>query len=64
MTCFALYMPIKKWLNFNVYDKQRFDEQLQEIFINMQDGLQLEPENFLQRIPKMFMWRMPETECM
>ena len=21
MSCFALYMPIKKWLGFNVYDK-------------------------------------------
>ena len=64
MTCFALYMPIKKWLHFNVYDKQNFDEQLRDIFVNMQDKLQLDPQNFLQRIPKIFFWRKPETECM
>ena len=56
MTSFALYMPLKKWHAFNVFEKESMDDQLRELIFSTHDRLQLNPENFLQRIPKFFFW--------
>ena len=56
MSSFGLFLPIKKWCDFTVYDKERFEEQLRAVVNSIDHRIHISPENFLVRIPKFFFW--------
>lgn len=54
MASFGLFLPIKKWSNFTVYEKETFEEQLRKVIHSVNDRMYISPDNFLIRIPKFF----------
>ena len=58
LTCLGLFLPIRKWADFTVYEKGDFEHQLRKVIQNNnKKQLNISPENFLIRIPKFFFWR-------
>ena len=54
LASFGLFLPIKKWSDFTVYEKETFESQLRKVIQSMHDRMHISPENFLIRIPKFF----------
>mmetsp|Transcript_5266 Transcript_5266/g.7040 ORF Transcript_5266/g.7040 Transcript_5266/m.7040 type:complete len:81 (-) Transcript_5266:533-775(-) len=42
MSSFAIFMPVKKLTSFDVYRKETFEEQLQEVIFKAHDKLQVD----------------------
>ena len=55
-------MPIKKWGDFTVFDKNHYEEQIRRVTQSNLDKIQIDPENFLVRIPKYFFWKSTDEQ--
>ena len=65
MSSLGLFLPIKNWSCFDVYEKENIDEQIYANVIERITGnLFINPSNFLIRIPKFFQWNSPPAEQM
>ena len=54
MASFGLFLPIKKWSDFTVYEKETFETQLLKVIHSINERMHISPDNFLIRIPKFF----------
>ena len=54
LASFGLYLPIKKWSDFTVYEKETFETQLRKVIHSINERMHIAPDNFLIRIPKFF----------
>ena len=57
MSSFGLYMPMKKWSKFTIFEKGNFETQLKHVIQDNIERLDICSESFLQRIPKFFFWK-------
>ena len=56
-SAFGLYLPIKKWCGFTLFEKWNFEEQLRGVVQGHLSRMHISAENFLVRIPKLFYWK-------
>ena len=57
MSSFGLFLPIKKWSDLTIYEKGTFEDQLRKVIQSNNERMAIDPQNFLIRIPKFFLWK-------
>ena len=62
LSSFGIYLPIKKWSAFTVYEKGTFDSQIRKVIQKNSERIHIDPDNFLIRIPKFFCWHSLDTK--
>ena len=54
---FGSFYPVRKMPRLEVFNKEEFDEQLRRVMqINTEQHIQIRPDNFLVRLPKVLHW--------
>ena len=54
---FGSFYPVRKMPRLEVFNKEEFDEQLRRVMqINTEQHIQIRPDNFLVRLPKVLFW--------